>query len=106
MGGCLDYIECMPFEVALLISLALHLALFTLIQIVWLFRFRPVLDYRPHFWARVAFALFFWQSCVELFDGCPFTHVENAVAEWAYGEPFYPDYSKRDSVLYEVFGTD
>lgn len=93
----------MPFEVALLVSLALHLALFTLIQIVWLFRFRPSLDYRPYFWARVVFALLFWQGSVEVFDGCPFTHVENAVAQSAYGKPFYPEYSKKDSVLYDLF---
>lgn len=94
----------MPFEVALLLSLAVHLAVFTGIQIVWLFRFRPKLDYRRHFWPRVAFALLFWQGSVEVCDGCPFTHVENAVAEKAFGKPFYPDYSKKDSVLYHLFG--
>ncbi|MCA9567462.1 MAG: hypothetical protein KC656_06450 [Myxococcales bacterium] len=91
------------FEVALLVSLAVHLALFTGIQIVWLFRLRPEIDYRPYFWGRLLFAFVFWQGCVEVFDGCPFTHVENAIARAAYDRPFYPDYSKRDSLLYQAF---
>ncbi len=93
----------MSFEVGLLVSLAVHLVVFTGIQIVWLFRFRPEIDYRNYFWARALFAFCFWQGSVEVFDGCPFTHVENALAEQVYGEPFYPGYSKRDSFLYETF---
>lgn len=96
----------MPFEVAILVSLAVHLALFTGIQIVWLFRFRPKLDYRSHFVARAVFAAAVWQGSVEVFDGCPFTHVENAVAERVYGRPFYPGYSKRESLLYQVYGDE
>lgn len=90
----------MPFEIAIYVSLAVHLTIFTGIQIVWLFRFRPELDYRPHFFARALFALTVWFGSVEVFDGCPFTHLENAVAVHFYGEPFYPGYSKQESVLH------
>ncbi len=93
----------MRFELAMLLSLALHLTLFTWIQLVWLFRFRPRVAYRRGFKARLAFALAFWIGSIEVFDGCPFTHVENAVAEWVYGRPFYPDYSKRDTLIYHLW---
>jgi hypothetical protein len=96
----------MSFEAALLLSLGIHLALFTGIQIVWLFRLWPEIDYRPYFWARLVFAFVFWQGCVEVFDGCPFTHIENRIAMAVYERPFYPDYGKHESVLYQLAADD
>lgn len=46
--------------------------------------------------------LLIWIISIFVFDGCIFTKIENWYSKRKFGEEFYPNYSKKDSTMYQI----
>lgn len=88
----------MGFELARNISFSLHMILILFIT-GWVLLYKVKLG-AIVFIYKVYVMFFIWYVVCYFSGGCPLTHVENWVSHIIYGKYFYPDYSFKQSMVY------